>query len=168
MEMFFRVIDRTSELSSKTASILAMVLTLIIAYDVIMRYIFSMPTVWAYDYTIIIYGSYTMLGAAYCHRLGGHVTMDLIYGRLSTRTQAIVDVICYIFLFFPLFITLTYKMWQHAVWSVTTGEAGSASVFSPRLGFFKVILAYGFTLFLLQGGANFLRTLKYVYERRGQ
>lgn len=161
MEVFSKVVDRISEVSSKAASILAMVLTLIIGYDVFMRYIFSMPTVWAYDYSIIIYGSYTMLGAAYCLKVGGHVNMDLVYARLSTRTKAIVDAVCYILLFFPLFSILTLKMWQHAVWSVKSNESG-ASAFSPHLGFFKVILACGFTLLLLQGVVCFLRTVKFV------
>jgi TRAP-type mannitol/chloroaromatic compound transport system permease small subunit len=43
--------------------ILPMVLSL--TYEVVARYVFSAPTVWAYDMTFMLYGTFFMLGASY-------------------------------------------------------------------------------------------------------
>ena len=82
MEKFFHVIDRTSDLVGKWASFLVVILTLAIGYDITVRYLFNIPNFWAYDMAIMLYGSYAILGAAYCHYTNGHVRMDLLYGRL--------------------------------------------------------------------------------------
>jgi TRAP-type mannitol/chloroaromatic compound transport system permease small subunit len=159
MGTFLRIVDSASEWTGKIASFMVMLLTLAIGYDIFMRYFFAKPSFWAYDMTIMIYGSYTMLGAAYCHLKKGHVRMDLLYGRLSPRGRAITDVICYVLLFFPLFIVLVYKVGEHALWALESGERASASSWRPPLAPFKLLIAYGFLLFLFQGLAEFLKAL---------
>ena len=95
MEKFLRIIDRASEWTGKCASFLVVILTLAIGYDITVRYLFAKANFWPYDLTYMLYGSYTMLGAAYCHYRKGHVRMDLLYSKLSTRGKARMDVICY-------------------------------------------------------------------------
>jgi TRAP-type mannitol/chloroaromatic compound transport system permease small subunit len=114
---------------------------------------------WAYDSTYMLYGSYTILGAAYCHREQGHVRMDLFYGKLSQRGKAITDVICYLLLFFPLFTVLLYKCGENAYWSLLHGERSSASVWRPYMAPFKMSIVLGIFLFYLQGIAEFIRAL---------
>ena len=36
-----------------------------LVYEVVARYVFDSPTLWAYDMTFMFYGSFFMLGAAY-------------------------------------------------------------------------------------------------------
>ena len=117
MQKALRVIDRASEWTGKCASFLVVVLILAIGYDVALRYLFAKPTFWAFEVTYMVYGAYAMLGAAYCHYHKGHVRMDLIYSRLSPKRKATVDMICYLFLFFPLFFVLVYKCGGHAIWA---------------------------------------------------
>jgi TRAP-type mannitol/chloroaromatic compound transport system permease small subunit len=160
MEKILRIIDRASEWTGKLASFLVVILTLAIGYDITVRYLFAIPNQWSYDMTIFLYGGHAMLGAAYCHYTKGHVRMDLLSGRLSERGQAIMDVICYIFLFFPLFIVLIYKCGNHAIWAVVHGERSSASAWRPPLGPFKIAIVFGLVLFFLQGVADFLRSFR--------
>lgn len=160
MEKILRFIDWSSIWTGKVSSLLVAVLTAAICYDITMRYVLIKPTSWAFELTYMIYGAYAMLGAAYCHYLKGHVRMDLIYSRLSPRRQAVVEVLCYIFLFFPLFIVLVWKCGEHAYWTLTYGERSSVSVWRPHLWPFKGLIAFGFLLFLLQGAADFIRTLR--------
>ena len=164
MEKVFRVIDAISEWTGKLGSFLIAGLTVAICYDVALRYIFNMPTAWGYDITYMVYGAYAMLGMAYCEKLKGHVRMDLVYAGLSTRAQAWVDVVCYLLLFFPFLIILTYKCGDHALWSLQSGERSSGSVWRPLLGPFKLIITFGFVLLILQGLASFLRALRVALE----
>lgn len=157
MEQVFRAVDRLSDLTGKIASILVVFLTLSICYDVILRYILAWPCLWSYDMTIFLYGGFSILGAAYCHYRHGHVRMDLLYGRLSTRGKAIADIIGYVLLFFPLMTILVYKCGENAIWSVQIGERSASSVWRPYMGPFKLVVVYGLALFLLQGIVDFVR-----------
>jgi len=159
MQKLLRFIDMVSTWTGKTASYLIAVLTIIICYDIFMRYFLLKPTSWAFEATYMLYGAYAMLGAAYCHCHKGHVRMDLLYSRLSRRTQAIVEAICYIFLFFPLIGVLSWKCTEHALWAFSFGERSSSSVWRPHLWPFKILIAYGFFIFFLQGLADFLKLI---------
>jgi len=160
MEKIFHVVDRMSEIVGKVSSFLVVVLIMAIGYDITTRYLFSSANFWAYDMTIFLYGSYAMLGAAYCHYAKGHVRMDLLTARMSVRGRATVDVICYIFLFFPLFIILIYKCGGHAIWALVNGERSSASAWRPYMAPFKMAILLGLVLFFLQGLVDFLRSLR--------
>jgi len=164
MERFLRLIDATSEWTGKLGSYIIIILILGIGYDITLRYFFAMPNLWIFDSTYMLYGAHTMLGVAYCHLHRGHVRMDLIYGRLSPRGRARMDVICYIVLFFPLLIILVYKCGGHALWSLLYGERSSASVWRPYLGPFKLVISFGLLLFLLQGIADFIRNLRFLIK----
>ncbi len=159
MERYFRIVDRISDWTGKIASLIVVALTLSICYDVIMLYLFAHPTFWTYDMTMMMYGSFAALGFAYCHYHKGHVRMDLLYGRASKRGKAVLEVIGYLLLFFPLMIVLTYKSGEHAYWAVMHGERASGSAWRPPLGPFKIVITYGFAVFLLQGTVDFLRSL---------
>lgn len=50
--------------------LIPMILSL--AYEVIARYVFGKPTIWAYDMTFMLYGSFFMLGASYTLRKKAH------------------------------------------------------------------------------------------------
>jgi TRAP-type mannitol/chloroaromatic compound transport system permease small subunit len=164
MEKIFHVIDQTSTYVGKWASFLVVILTLAIGYDITVRYLFAIPNFWAYDMTIMLYGSYAILGAAYCHARHGHVRMDLFYGKLSPRGRAISDAVCYLFLFFPLFIVLLWKCGDHAIWSLSSGECSSASAWRPPIGPFKAIITFGILLFFVQGLVDFLRNVIFIFK----
>jgi TRAP-type mannitol/chloroaromatic compound transport system permease small subunit len=166
MERYLRVIDFVSEWTGKGASFLLVFLIAAIGYDITVRYFFSIPNFWIYDSTYMIYGAYTMLGVAFCHRNRGHVRMDLFYSRLSPKGQALMDVVCYIVLFFPLMGVLTYKCADYTWWSIVQGERSSASAWRPYLGPFNATVTFGFILFFLQGVAEFLRALSVLVKGR--
>jgi len=165
MQKVLRIIDRASEWTGKVASFFIVVMIIGIGYDIIMRYLFAKPTYWAFDMTYMTYGAYTMLGAAYCHYAKGHVRMDLLYSHLSPKRKALVDVICYLILFFPLFVVLIYKCGGNAIWAIVHEEHSHASVWRPLLGPFKSLIAVGFVLFFFQGVAEFIRSLYIVFKK---
>ena len=44
-----------------------------LVYEVFARYLFDAPTVWAYDMTYMLYGTFFMLGSAWTLQRGGHI-----------------------------------------------------------------------------------------------
>jgi TRAP-type mannitol/chloroaromatic compound transport system permease small subunit len=155
MEKVFRVMDAISEWTGKLASFLMAGLVVAICYDVALRYIFNM-TAWG-----LRSPTWCMVHmpcwVAYCSR---SPCADGPGMPCSPRGKAWVDVVCYLLLFFPFLIVLTYKCGDHALWSLQSGERSSVSVWRPQLGPFKLIITFSFVLFIFQGLVSFLRALR--------
>ncbi len=62
---------------------LLLIMAAIIGYDVTMRRFFNRPTDWAVDFSQYIMAYATFLGAAWVLRLGGHIRMDILDGKLG-------------------------------------------------------------------------------------
>ena len=86
-----------------------------LTYEVVARYAFNAPTIWAYDVTYMLYGTHFMLGATYCLFKKGHIRTDMIYENLSPKTQGWIDALCYFFLFFPGMIYFFAAGWAEAM-----------------------------------------------------
>ena len=61
--------------------------SLAVAYEVIARYLFNAPTIWAFDVTYMLYGTLFMLGAAYALHKGAHIRTDFFWEQFSTRKK---------------------------------------------------------------------------------
>jgi TRAP-type C4-dicarboxylate transport system permease small subunit len=79
------------------AGILLLVMTLIINYNVFMRYFIGKPPVWAIEITewILLYSAF--LAAAWVLKEEGHVVIDILVVRLSRKNQHILKVlVCFL------------------------------------------------------------------------
>ena len=72
-------------------SILAM--GIILFYEVVARYVFNSPTIWAQEVSIIIFMWAMLGGAAYTLQVGKHVKIDLLTVHLSEKTQSVLETI---------------------------------------------------------------------------
>ena len=154
-----RVIDSISEWSGKTVSWLVLVLTVMLGYEIVMRYVFNAPTKWAFDLSYMVGGSYFMLGEAYTLLKKRHVRIDIFYVRFSPRKQALVDVMFYVLFFFPLWGGLLYALIPYVYLSWAIGERSMQGYWMPILYPFKTVMPVAVSLFLLQGVADFLRSV---------
>jgi C4-dicarboxylate transporter DctQ subunit len=66
---------------------------LILTYEVVCRYFFNAPTIWAQETSIYLY-MWTMLAAAsYTLQTKKHVHVDLVIDRLPTRPKVLVEMV---------------------------------------------------------------------------
>ena len=66
---------------------------LILCYEVICRYFFKSPTIWAQETSIYLFIWTMLAGSAYTLQKGKHVRIDLLIEHLSLRTQHIIEMI---------------------------------------------------------------------------
>lgn len=137
--------------------ILPMVLSLV--YEVFARYLFNAPTVWAYDMTFILYGSFFMLGAAYTLMRKGHIRTDSFYMNWSPRRQGVTDAVCYLLFFFPAMGVFTWLTWEFFFKSYQQGERLVTSPWMPIVWPFKFTMAAAGLLLLLQGVSELVKSL---------
>jgi TRAP-type mannitol/chloroaromatic compound transport system permease small subunit len=153
------VIDRISDWSGRLTAWLIVPMTLAVTYEVVARHFFRAPTIWAFDVTYMLYGTHFMLGTAYTLMRVGHVRTDMLYQRWSIRRQNLVDAIGYLFFFFPGMALLLYFGWQEASHSWEIGETSDASPWRPIIYPFKMVIPLTAFLLLIQGVAEFLKSL---------
>jgi TRAP-type mannitol/chloroaromatic compound transport system permease small subunit len=126
-------------------------------YEITARYLFTAPTVWAYDMSRFLYGSMFVLGAGYALSKDVHIRSDFLYRNWSSRTQGLVDVVLYVGFFFPTMIILFWVCGDWALTSLVRGERGMDTAWAPLLGPARMTLPIGIALLTLQGLAETLR-----------
>ena len=151
------VLEFPTVIVAKAAAWLIVPMTCALVYEVVARYIFNAPTVWAYDVTYMLAGSLFMLGAAYALRQGSHVRADFLLSAQNPRWQALVDVVLYVLVYFPaiaLFLqtslTFAFQSWQQ-------GETFPQSPWMPIIYPLKTVMPVTLLLLLIQGVAELLK-----------
>ena len=159
LRKLIRVIDTISEWSGKLVAWLIIPMVAGVTYEVIARYGFNAPTIWAYDLTYMLYGSLFMLGAAYTLVKGGDIRTDFFYGNFSARTKGIIDTAGYLFFFFPGMLFFLIAGWEGALHSWSILEKSEATAWRPAIYPFKTVIPVTALLLLIQGVSEFVKSL---------
>jgi TRAP-type mannitol/chloroaromatic compound transport system permease small subunit len=154
-----KVIDPIGIWSGKLVGWLIIPLIIGLTYEVIARYAFGAPTVWAFDVSYMLNGSLGMLGAAYTLCRKGHIRTDVFYDGWSTRTKGWVDSFSYLFLFFPGILFFFLAASEAAIHSWSILETSDASPWRPALYPFKTVVPVSLLLLFIQGISEFLKSL---------
>jgi TRAP-type mannitol/chloroaromatic compound transport system permease small subunit len=152
-----RVIDPIAIWSGNLVGWLIIPLVFGLTYEVVARYVFHAPTIWAFDVTYMLYASLGMLGAGYTLYKNGHIRTDILYDRWSPRRQGWVDVVCYVLLFFPGMFFFFAAGLKVAIHSWTILETSDASPWRPPLYPLKTVIPVTALLLLIQGVSEFLK-----------
>jgi TRAP-type mannitol/chloroaromatic compound transport system permease small subunit len=150
-------IDALSTWSAKGVAWACLIMVLVIAYDVILRYLFRAPTVWQYDVSYMLGGAIIIMGAGYVHSQRKHVRVDILYNSFSPRTRLMVDVCFTLLCFFPLVSALIYSSAQHAIQAYIVKEFSEVGFWRPLMWPFRSIIPIGLGILWLQGLANLIR-----------
>lgn len=159
LQGFCKLIDTFTEYQGRIACWIAVPMVLSLVYEVFARYLFNTPTSWSYDITYMIYGSHYLLGAGFALLYKVHIRIDVFYNLFPTRVRQVIDLLTYIFIFFPVFGILALSGVNMAADSYKTSEVSQFSPWAPLLWPYKTIIALAFIFMVLQGVAEFLRCL---------
>ena len=136
----------------------------VMGIEVVARYVFDSPTIWANELTVLIFGVYFVVGGAYTLLHDSHVKMDLLYQRLSLRKQAILDLVTRSLFFFPFILVVLIAgfdiCWQATMQQRTTGQIWNPPIWPTKWG-----LVVGAVLLLLQ---EIVRVVQYVQVATGR
>jgi len=146
-----------NEWIGKSISYLIWIGIFMLCFEVVSRYLFQAPTVWAHGWSQRIFGSYFVLVGAYTLLKNGHVRIDLITSKFSSRINKIFDLINYAFLLFWVVFLLKsggpffWRSWQ-------LKEVDEMALAHPVYPF-KFIMLVGIILIMLQAISFFSGTL---------
>jgi TRAP-type mannitol/chloroaromatic compound transport system permease small subunit len=148
-------IDVINEWVGRVVSFLIVAMTVITVIEVILRYVFNRPTLWAWDINTMILGAFTVLTGGYVLLKEGHVAMDVIVLKLSLRIRAIIALVTSLLFF----LSITLFVWQSgiAAWESFVMREQLNSNWNPPIYPLKLLWPIGAFLLLLQGVAKFIR-----------
>ncbi len=152
-----RGIEYFNENTAKIVSWLILVIMPITLYDVVMRYFFDAPTIWAYGLSGLLLGPFWLLAGGYVLLQDAHVRMDVFYRRLSPRRQAILDLATYTLFFFYCALILKYGINYFGL--SFTRQSHARGIWKPVLWPFDLFIPAGAAFILLAGVAKYIRDL---------
>jgi TRAP-type mannitol/chloroaromatic compound transport system permease small subunit len=152
-------IDAFNRKEGEIASLLIIPLTVVVIYEVIMRYIFDAPTIWGFELTTFLYGVHYMLGLSYTQVYGGHVKVDVVISRFSSRTQAGINIFTSLVFFMPVMTALTIWSFKYGITS-TMGLEHDSTSWAPPIYPLKLIMAISFFFLLLQGIGDLIKNIR--------
>jgi TRAP-type mannitol/chloroaromatic compound transport system permease small subunit len=154
-----RRLDAVSMWSARIFAWLILPMVLSLVWEVVARYIFNAPTIWAYDMTYMLYGAFFMLGSAYTLMRGGHIRTDTFYASWPPQRQGLVDAICYVLFFFPGLIAFLWVTSDFFWASLLRSERVVSSPWMPVIYPLKFVMPVTCVLLILQGVAELLRAI---------
>ncbi len=155
------VLDKINYYVAKVTSWLALPMMLSLICEVVMRYFFQKPTIWAMDIAIILFGIHFMLGSPYCLQTGNHIRTDFFYHNWSIKTRAKADIFNYILFFFPVHFIFFYVACKYFYKSFLQNEVAITSPWMPVIWPVKLAIPVCVGLTILQGISE---TIKCFYR----
>ncbi|MEX2199672.1 MAG: TRAP transporter small permease subunit [Burkholderiales bacterium] len=157
-------IERFVDRVGRAVSWLALVIVALMSVNVVLRYFFSVGSVWAQELEWHLLVPLILFGSSYALRHGEHVRVDIVYGRFSPRTKVFVDLAssALVIAISALFIWFSLHYVQQA-YVIDEGSPDPGGLAHRYL--LKALLPVGFALLLAQGVAGVLGSLDQL--RRG-
>lgn len=132
--------------------------TIILIFEIFMRYGFNRPTLWAHESSIFLCAIAFVFGGLYCAAQNKHIRVVLIYDALGPRARRAMDVVISLvnFLSACFFAYAAWLMVERALWAPdgrfrmeTTGSAWDPPTPGLLKAFLLVVLAVMAVQFLV-------------------
>ncbi|QLF70889.1 TRAP transporter small permease subunit [Peteryoungia desertarenae] len=162
LKTYVRIVDAFNRRIGRIVMYGVFVLMGILLYSSISKNLF-VPAHWTFEMAQFVMAGYYLLGGAYSLQLDSHVRMDLLYGRWSPRTKAMVDAVTILMLFVYLFFLLWGGV-SSTNYALTYNET-SYSAWSPYMAPVKIVMVVGIVLTFLQATSIFIKDLALAMGR---
>jgi len=155
IKSFFELIDTITEKIGRPASLLVFIMTAVTTTEVVGRYVFDHPTIWAWPLNRQIFGLFILVAGAYAMSKDGHIRIEILYDHFPARIKLIARLItlcCFV-------IFMGVLIWQASWMGLNSLKMGEkiAGAFHMPVYPFKILIPICTFLFLLQGIAVICR-----------
>lgn len=160
---FTKGVNRLNGAVGKFAAYWTLIAVFVFYYEVIARYVFNSPTIWAHESMYLIFGMQYMLAGGFCLRENAHVRVDVFYLRLSARRKALADILTSVFFFiFAGALTATGWIFFHDAYVI---KESSFTEWAIAYWPVKFALPLGGALIFLQGVVHLMRNIEALKKR---
>ena len=158
LKAIVKFIDGFNDRIGRGVSWFTSLLVAVVFVDVMMRYLFNISFVFTQELEWHIFAFIFLMGAGYTLLYDGHVRVDIIYQRLSTKSRAWVNFICCFVFLFPGCFLVIYTSLDFVANSYEIMEGSPDPGGIPFRFIIKSCIPAGFILFALQGVSLMIRS----------
>lgn len=155
-----RWIDRLNEWIGRGAAWLSLLIVLVTASNVLLRYLFRKTSVGFQELEWHLFGPLFMLTAAYTLMRDEHVRVDVFYSRWSPRRRAVVNLAGALLLLIPVCAVVGWTSLSFVAASWAAGEGSPDPGGLPGRYVLKAIIPVSVGLLGLQGLSQALHSLQ--------
>ncbi len=161
------LIDAISEVIGKLIIWLVLACVLISAGNAIVRRAFNYSSNAYLEIQWYLFAAVFMLGAGFVFLKNGHVRIDFVSSRLSTRTNAIIDIVGIVLFVAPFCVLMIDLSWPLFARAWASGEM------SPQAGGLirwpvLLLMPAGFSLLLIQCLSELIKRVAYLSGHRSE
>ncbi|WP_336367776.1 TRAP transporter small permease subunit [Marinobacter sp. C2H3] len=156
-------IDGLMSAIGKGASWAWLLVTGLIIYAVIGRYVFGQGSVLLEELEWHVAGAGWLLGMAYTLVVDDHVRVDVLHERFSLRTQGWVELFGLVILLLPFLGLAIYEMVPYAIHAFDVGETSQAPAGLSNRWILKAVLAAAFMLIVLAAVSRLLKVTALLF-----
>ncbi len=157
-------IDRLNVLVGSVVAVLVPAMIVVICCEVVARYVFNSPTIWAHDLSVFMFGYLGLLSGGYIHKLQRHISVDILYIRASIRSKVLLDVVNgSLGIFFLVLVGIVG--WHKAMEDIAIG-ARLSTEWAPSRGHLMLMIPIGAGLLIFQSFANCIRSIYFAWTGR--
>jgi TRAP-type mannitol/chloroaromatic compound transport system permease small subunit len=149
-------VDRGVDALGRGASWLSLAICALMAVDVLLRYAFSIGSVWAQELEWHLLAPLVLFGMTYALQKGDHVRVDVFYAKYGPRAQAAVDLLSAFFAVIMAGLVIRYSL-QFVQQSYAINEISSDPGGLTHRWMLKALIPVGFAVFGLQAAAQGVR-----------
>ena len=146
------VIDRIGQ----AASLLALVIIVLMACNVLLRYSLSLGTVWAQELEWHLLAALILFGMSYALLRGDNVRVDIFYSKYSPQTKRWVDIASAI-LTMAIAVIMVFLSWKYVGQSYAIAEKSPDPGGIAMRWLLKSLLPLGYGLLFLQSFGALLK-----------
>ena len=150
-------IERSIDLLGRATSWLALAIVLLMSCNVILRYLFSVGSVWSQELEWHLLAPLILFGIAYALQKGEHVRVDVAYTHFSARNKERVNLLaallCLAIAVIVIWLSLQYVQQSYAI-----GEKSSDPGGLTHRWVLKALIPVGFVLLVLQSVAEITKS----------
>jgi TRAP-type mannitol/chloroaromatic compound transport system permease small subunit len=150
-------IDRLGMITAWTS----FALVLVMATNVLLRYLFSTGSVWAQELEWHLLVPISLLGMSYALRHGEHVRVDIFFARYPQRTKIIVELLTAVTSLVISLIIIKLS-WTYVLQSYVQDEGSANPGGIPYRYALKALIPIGFALFALQSLADVIKSARHL------
>jgi TRAP-type mannitol/chloroaromatic compound transport system permease small subunit len=164
LRLFVRAVEGLNGVVGRVVAVGLLGMIALVVWEVFLRYVLNAPTTWGFELISYLFAAYILLGGGYTLLHRDHVAMDIVYASLSTRRQAILDVLTAGFVLIYCYVLMD-QSWIMASESLERGQTANSD-WGPPLFPVYVCIPIGAALLLLQAVAKLMRDLHFAFTGR--
>jgi TRAP-type mannitol/chloroaromatic compound transport system permease small subunit len=146
-------VERAVERIGRAASWLTLAIVVLMAVNVLLRYAFSIGSVWSQELEWHLLAPLVLVGMTYALQQGEHVRVDIFYARYPERAKAAIDLLAAALAVVIAALVIRYSI-AYVQQSYAIGEISSDPGGLTHRWLLKALIPLGFTLFALQALAQ--------------